>query len=38
MYFDQFNALRTNAPRIGTKLCMVWEQFSAMHSALRSGK
>ena len=38
MYFDQFNALRTSAPRIGTKLCMVCEQFSAMQSARKSGK
>ena len=32
MYFDQFSESRTWAPRIGTRLCMLCEQFSAMHS------
>jgi len=32
MYFDQLSALRTCAPRIGTRLCIVWVQFSAMQS------
>ncbi len=38
MYFDQFSESRTCAPRIGTRLCMLWVQFSAMHSQPRSGK
>ena len=38
MYFDQLSASRTWAPRIGTRLCMLCEQFSAMHSQPRSGK
>ncbi|MEZ5217895.1 MAG: hypothetical protein R2715_15225 [Ilumatobacteraceae bacterium] len=38
MYFDQDSALRTRAPRIGTRLCMLWVQFSAVHSHPRSGK
>ena len=33
MYFDQRNELRTSAPRMGMRLCMVCEQFSAMHNA-----
>ena len=38
MYVDQASALRACAPRIGTRLCMVCEQFSAMHSQPWSGK
>ena len=38
MYFDQSSASRTWAPRIGTRLCMLCVQFSAMHSQPRSGK
>jgi hypothetical protein len=38
MYFDHFSASRTSAPRIGTRLCMLWVQFSAVHSQPWSGK
>ena len=38
MYFDQLSESRTWAPRIGTRLCMLCVQFSAMHSQPRSGK
>ena len=38
MYFDQFSELRTWAPRIGTRLCMLCEQFSAIHNQPWSGK
>jgi hypothetical protein len=38
MYFDHFSASRANAPRIGTRLCMVCVQFSAVHSQPWSGK
>ena len=38
MYLLQARASRVLAPRIGYTLWRVWEQFSAMHRARRSGK
>ncbi len=38
MYFDHFSESRMSAPRMGTRLCMLWVQFSAVHNQPWSGK
>ena len=37
-YFDQASASRVFAPRIGHRLCIVWQPFSARFSTLNCGK
>ncbi len=37
-YFDQASESRVLAPRIGHRLCIVWQPFSARFSTLNCGK